>query len=1469
MRFHPFSERLRRHVEAGARMWRSKSVPRKLIVEYLEDRSLPSVQFTPAAYATPPHLSQVPLSSIGNAAPVEPALSVNPADPTQLAVSSQEGIRVSTNAGGGFTGTSYYPTAGSGDTTTAYDSAGRLFWVSLSSVGISITQVNPTTGAIVPNTTFTVDNHGSHDDKPFMCIDTSPTSPYRDSIYVVWTWFGGVSGTQVWVAHSRDQGHTWSPPFQVSTTDPNEGFVWPATVATAPNGNVAITYHSVSAQGFARYFVNPDGIWGQTFFVLSADGGNTFPLKTVPFNHGQSDVTFNIQAYANGQTAGNRLLEAVFDTQGSNQPWVLPDPIHPGYYYVVSATDVSNGADPYSRIVFSRSTNNGATWSFPQTNGIIAPFAGDRFQLFPTAAIDRFGDIVVAWYDDRRSLTNSVGHYLLDVYATYSTDGGLTWAPAFMVNDAAKPFDPDPGAITEDDRLPHPPSTYRIGEYFGIGLYGGTAYVAWNGNTFNGSTPVGQQVWFDPFSIRGSLTVTATANDTITVRNLAGNDNFVEVLENGQRQYVGLWSGLTSITINATAANDAVTIRNTAASVPVIINLGNGNTATVGAPTLNNAGSVSVNGPVGNPATLIVDDQGTPTTETYTVTDSSISRTGGGVGPINYSNIRTLKLYVGMATESVNVPSTAAGTTTSIFGGHSTDTITIGAPGLFNRGPIAVDGQTGFCILNVNDQPDVLAQTYTITSTTVTRTGSADANTITYGHIGNLVLRVGSGAETVNVSSTGAGTTAIVCGAGTDTVNVTSTATGTATTIDCGNGTDTVNLSPSAHNLDGIQGFLTVNGGTGNDTLNVFDQAKQFTSYQGNYAVSSTSVSRGAAAISYSRLAQLNVYTGEAYPPFVAPVLVNVTGTALGTATNITAETGVAPTYFTVGDSAHSLSAIQGRLSLGGTSQCQLSVNDQAATTGQSYSVNGNSIDRSGSAGITFPGIYPQYGVSLRGGSGANTFTVANTPAAGITLNTGAGTDAVSVQATTGGLAINVQGGGGNDVVNLGLNNSLASINGAVTIANAGGPAHLNVNDSADQANRAVMITSGGIAAGLAPAAINFTSSSVNTLVINGGSGNNAYTVAVTPAATGVTVNPGSGVDTVSVQRTTALVTINSAGGSGADSVIVGDSSNTLDFITGDVHVNAAATDTLVLNDQGTSRARTYAVYPDFVIWSGHAVMFSGLGAATVNGSANSTFDLSAGTSPSATMILNGAGSSSLVGSNAGDSWEITGADSGTLSGSAYPNPVTFSNVGSLTAGGGGDYFLFDDGATLSGSVTDLSGTSTLDYTPYTTNVIVDLQTGVATGVGGSVSGILNVTGGSGAPGTSGLYNLLIGNGFNTLTGGSGRRNILVAGGGASTLNAGNGEDLLIGGFTMYDTDPALASWLQIAAYWAGTDDYFTRVGNLTSGNGVPLLDATNITGNGGGNTMNGNGALALIYSDGADAIGGFDPNSIVVPISP
>jgi hypothetical protein len=432
--------------------------------------------------------------------------------------------------------------------------------------------------------------------------------------------------------------------------------------------------------------------------------------------------------------------------------------------------------------------------------------------------------------------------------------------------------------------------------------------------------------------------------------------------------------------------------------------------------------------------------------------------------------------------------------------------------------------------------------------------------------------------------------------------------------------------------------------------------------------------------------------------------------------------------------------------------------------------------------------------------------------------------------------------------------------------------------------------SSTGVATGATPETVDFTLPSgfnpgiyLLNAVANGIASPTALHVQMTPTSNDlvIRVDPGAGGNVQVVQDGTVLAEY----GLGAiNSILVtGDSSDdtlTVDYQYGDPlpagglnYQEGAGVDTLNVNDQSTTTDQTFTLAANGVQRSGSAPITYGNGVSFVNvnsGSGNNTFDLTAGTSAAAAVSLGGGGgANTLLGSGAANLWAIFGADSGTLSGAAYATPVTFSGVGSLTAGGGGDTFQFADGATLSGSLTG-GGADTLDYSAYSTSVVVDLQTGQATGVGGSVSGISTVLGGTGN-GALGAYNLLIGGatGGDTLTGGLGRRNILVAGGGPSTLNAGDQEDLLIGGTTAYDTEAGLVSWQQIASYWAGTDDYATRVANLTSGSGVPLLDTTTVSGNGGGNVLSGNGALALLYTDGLDAIAGFDPGSQTVTIAP
>ena len=85
-----FRRRFRR-----ARIAKPRPVIHRPRLEPLEERALPSVVFTPDSYAVPSNRADIPLGVAGF--PQEPQVTMNPHDPTQLAVSSQNFIKVSTD----------------------------------------------------------------------------------------------------------------------------------------------------------------------------------------------------------------------------------------------------------------------------------------------------------------------------------------------------------------------------------------------------------------------------------------------------------------------------------------------------------------------------------------------------------------------------------------------------------------------------------------------------------------------------------------------------------------------------------------------------------------------------------------------------------------------------------------------------------------------------------------------------------------------------------------------------------------------------------------------------------------------------------------------------------------------------------------------------------------------------------------------------------------------------------------------------------------------------------------------------------------------------------------------------------------------------------------------------------------------------------------------------------------------------
>src|SRR5262249_31667755 len=155
---------------------------------------------------------------------------------------------------------------------------------------------------------------------------------------------------------------------------------------------------------------------------------------------------------------------------------------------------------------------------------------------------------------------------------------------------------------------------------------------------------------------------------------------------------------------------------------------------------------------------------------------------------------------------------------------------------------------------------------------------------------------------------------------------------------------------------------------------------------------------------------------------------------------------------------------------------------------------------------------------------GGNTITVTDTVAnpSGVetSVTSGNGVDTVNVQRTTG--PLQVSGVKGLDTVNVGLNNSMQSINGRLSVDNFDGFTTLKLNDQAAPVARGVTLDRDdftGTIAGLAPATVRYGAASLAALIIKGGPGGNTFTVGNTPFndAGDVTalIDAGAGPDTI------------------------------------------------------------------------------------------------------------------------------------------------------------------------------------------------------------------------------------------------------------------------------------------------------------------------------------------------------------------
>ncbi len=270
-----------------------------------------------------------------------------------------------------------------------------------------------------------------------------------------------------------------------------------------------------------------------------------------------------------------------------------------------------------------------------------------------------------------------------------------------------------------------------------------------------------------------------------------------------------------------------------------------------------------------------------------------------------------------------------------------------------------------------------------------------------------------------------------------------------------------------------------------------------------------------------------------------------------------------------------------------------------------------------------------------------------------------------------------------------------------------------------------------------------------------------------------------------------------------------------------------------------------------------NGIVFTGFGSLT-GGTDDDTFTVGAAGSVDG-ALSGGAGTNTLVGPNIAGTFAITANNAGGLNGAQIP---AFSKIQNLSGGTGSYRFVFSAGAKVAGSIDGGLGGGTLDYSAYTSNVAVNLQTNTVSGVTGTATNITSVIGGSGTntltgPNGGTRWNVTSANagsingafsfaGFGSLIGGTGANDFVLSNGAGVTgnINASAGAGTL--DYSSYSTGISVNLQSNVVTGVGGKATGMTAfIGGSGSNSltGANVANTWNITGSNAGNV---NGTVAF-----------------------